>query len=278
MRNILLPFEYIETIPHLVDCAVSLAKKYNSSVSGVAIHQRIDSFIAQEGSIVFDSLHHDENKEEAIKYKEKFMDHINTLKKSDSDLSDLKYKWLSEELENQKYLGDLSRVYNVVIISRPYQDLQSASLSSIQTILFDGGRPVMLIPMNKQIDIGKEVVISWNCTTESSRAVFASLPILKKANNVTILTVEKVITDGPSGEQVSELLASHGIDAKPVTIPTLLSASSSPNLYLATPKNSERFFLFISTSFSSPAITFFTTFRATFEISLSKFLTPDSFV
>ena len=218
MRNILLPFEYIETIPHLVDCAVSLAKKYNSSVSGVAIHQRIDSFIAQEGSIVFDSLHHDENKEEAIKYKEKFMDHINTLKKSDSDLSDLKYKWLSDELENQKYLGDLSRVYNVVIISRPYQELQSASLSSIQTILFDGGRPVMLIPMNKQIDIGKEVVISWNCTTESSRAVFAALPILKKANNVTILTVEKVITDGPSGEQVSELLASHGIDAKPVTI------------------------------------------------------------
>lgn len=218
MRNILLPFEYIETIPHLVDCAVSLAKKYNSSVSGVAIHQRIDSFIAQEGSIVFDSLHHDENKEEVIKYKEKFMDHINTLKKSDSDLSDLKYKWLSEELENQKYLGDLSRVYNVVIISRPYQELQSASLSSIQTILFDGGRPVMLIPMNKQIDIGKEVVISWNCTTESSRAVFAALPILKKANNVTILTVEKVITDGPSGEQVSELLASHGIDAKPVTI------------------------------------------------------------
>lgn len=218
MRNILLPFEYIETIPHLLDCAVSLAKKYNSSVSGVAIHQRIDSFIAQEGSIVFDSLHHDENKEEAIKYKERFIDHINTLKKSDSDLSDLKCKWLSEELENQKYLGDLSRVYNVVIISRPYQELQSASLSSIQTILFDGGRPVMLIPMNKQIDIGKEVVISWNCTTESSRAVFAALPILKKANNVTILTVEKVITDGPSGEQVSELLASHGIDAKPVTI------------------------------------------------------------
>ena len=218
MRNILLPFEYIETIPHLLDCAVSLAKKYNSSVSGVAIHQRIDSFIAQEGSIVFDSLHHDENKEEATKYKERFIDHINTLKKSDSDLSDLKYKWLSEELENQKYLGDLSRVYNVVIISRPYQELQSASLSSIQTILFDGGRPVMLIPMNKQIDIGKEVVISWNCTTESSRAVFAALPILKKANNVTILTVEKVITDGPSGEQVSELLASHGIDAKPVTI------------------------------------------------------------
>ena len=90
MRNILLPFEYIETIPHLVDCAVSLAKKYNSSVSGVAIHQRIDSFIAQEGSIVFDSLHHDENKEEAIKYKEKLIDNINILKKREKYLKDIK--------------------------------------------------------------------------------------------------------------------------------------------------------------------------------------------
>jgi len=218
MRNILLPFEYIETIPHLIDCAVSLAKKYNSSVNGVAIHQRIDSFIAQEGSIIFDSLHHDENTGEAEKFKQKFTHHMGELVNSDPELKDLKYKWLSDELQNQKYLGDLSRVYNVVIISRPYQELQSASLSSIQTILFDGGRPVMLIPMNKQIDIGKEVVISWNCTTESSRAVFASLPILKKANNVTILTVEKVISDGPTGEQVGELLSSHGIQSKAVTL------------------------------------------------------------
>ena len=218
MRNILLPFEYIETIPHLIDCAVSLAKKYNSSVNGVAIHQRIDSFIAQEGSIIFDSLHHDENIGEAEKFKQKFTHHMGELVNSDPELKDLKYKWLSDELQNQKYLGDLSRVYNVVIISRPYQELQSASLSSIQTILFDGGRPVMLIPMNKQIDIGKEVVISWNCTTESSRAVFASLPILKKANNVTILTVEKVISDGPTGEQVGELLSSHGIQSKALTL------------------------------------------------------------
>ena len=72
--------------------------------------------------------------------------------------------------------------------------------------------------MNKKIDIGQEVVISWNCTTESSRAVFAALPILKKAKNVTILTVEKVLTDGPSGDQVSELLLSHGIESKAVTL------------------------------------------------------------
>ena len=218
MKNILLPFEYAETIPHLIDCAVSLAKVYKSSVSGVAIHQRIDSFIAQEGSIIFDTVHHDEGTDEVVKFKEKFESHIEKLVSNDKALSSLKYQWLSEELQSQKYLGDLSRVYNVVIISRPYQELQSASLSSIQTILFDGGRPVMLIPMNKQVEIGKEVLISWNCTTESSRAVFAALPILKQASNVTILTVEKAITDGPSGEEVSKLLLSHGIESKAVSL------------------------------------------------------------
>ena len=35
---------------------------------------------------------------------------------------------------------------------------------------------------------------------------------------------------------------------------------------------------YIDTLFSSPATTFLTTFLASFEISLSKFLTPDSFV
>ena len=63
-----------------------------------------------------------------------------------------------------------------------------------------------------------------------------------------------------------------------VTIPTLFSASNSPNLNLAIPRKSDKFLLFIFTSFFSPETIFLTTFLASFEISLSKFLTPDSFV
>ena len=93
MKNILLPFEYAETIPHLIDCAVSLAKVYKSSISGVAIHQRIDSFIAQEGSIIFDTVHHDENISEVIKYKEKFESHMEGLVLKDKALSSLNYQF-----------------------------------------------------------------------------------------------------------------------------------------------------------------------------------------
>ena len=105
-----------------------------------------------------------------------------------------------------------------MIVSRPYQDMQSAGLSSIQTVLFDGGRPVLLIPTNKEVRIGEKVLISWNCTTESSRAIFSSLPILKKAKKVTVLTVEKVVTEGPSADDVVDLLLSHNIKADRVLL------------------------------------------------------------
>ena len=218
MKNILLPFEYQDTIAHIVDCAMYIAEQHDSTVSGLAIHQRIDSFIAQEGSIIFDNLNYDENDDLSSKFKDTFNKEIKLQIKDKKNLKNIKHSWLSKELQNQKFLGDISRVYDLVIVSRPYQELQSASLSSIQTILFDGGRPVLLIPMNKKIETGKEVLISWNCTTESSRAVFASLPILKKANKVTILTVEKVITHGPSGEDVANMLKTHGVMAKAITM------------------------------------------------------------
>ena len=70
----------------------------------------------------------------------------------------------------------------------------------------------------------------------------------------------------------------YSVQARPFTIPTLSSGSSSPNLNLAIPRKSDKFLLLILTSFSSPATTFFTTFLASLDISLSKFLTPDSLV
>jgi nucleotide-binding universal stress UspA family protein len=218
MKNILVPFEYIETMPHILDCALSIASEFGSRINGVALQQRIDSFVAQEGSIIFDAYREGNHKINIKEFGLKFYEYINTAKNQNHKFVDLDCRWLSEEFKNQKYLGDISRIFDLVIVSRPYQDMQSASLSSIQTVLFDGGRPVLLIPTNKEVIIGENVLISWNCTTESSRAIFSSLPILKKAKKVTILTVEKVVTEGPSADDVVELLLSHNIKADSVLL------------------------------------------------------------
>ena len=70
----------------------------------------------------------------------------------------------------------------------------------------------------------------------------------------------------------------YSVQANPVATPTLSSVSSSPNLNFLIPKKSDKLFGLISILFPSPATIFLTVFLAIFEISLSKFLTPDSLV
>ena len=76
MKNILVPFEYIETMPHILDCALTIASKFSSRIQGVALQQRIDTFIAQEGSIIFDAYHDDSHKTKAQEFGLKFEEHI----------------------------------------------------------------------------------------------------------------------------------------------------------------------------------------------------------
>jgi len=135
MKNILVPFEYIETMPHILDCALTIASKFSSRIQGVALQQRIDTFIAQEGSIIFDAHHDDSHKTKAQEFGLKFEEHINLAKTENNSLVGIDCRWLSQELKNQKYLGDISRVFDLVVVSRPYQEMQSASLSSQGTRL-----------------------------------------------------------------------------------------------------------------------------------------------
>ena len=119
-----------------------------------------------------------------------------------------------------------------------------------------------MIPYSKHFDLTKDfAAFTDSCITSPSLPVICILPL------PGIVTVS-----------IFKISPPYSVQARPVTIPTLLLDSSSPNLNFGTPRNSDRFLLLIPTSFSSPATIFFTTFLAIFEISLSKFLTPDSFV
>lgn len=60
-------------------------------------------------------------------------------------------------------------------------------------------------------------MISWNCSSESARTVAYGMPLLLKAREVTVLTVEGAVTPGPSGKELVDCLACHGIEARELT-------------------------------------------------------------
>lgn len=95
--------------------------------------------------------------------------------------------------------------------------------SEIEHVLFESGRPVLLVPNVFQgVKAIDRVLIGWNGTREAARAVFDALPFLTKAREVEIITVDPENTDVPSpalaGVELAATLARHGVKADTVSV------------------------------------------------------------
>ena len=57
-------------------------------------------------------------------------------------------------------------------------------------------------------------MIGWNRSAQAARAVHAALPMLERAGDVVILSVETGAKRGPSAEQMARYLAWHEVKAE----------------------------------------------------------------
>jgi len=77
------------------------------------------------------------------------------------------------------------------------------------------GRPVLIIPyVGRYEPIGSRVLVSWNRTREATRAVNDALPLLQKAERVTVLSINPEQGDpqpNPPGADLARHLARHGV-------------------------------------------------------------------
>jgi nucleotide-binding universal stress UspA family protein len=87
-------------------------------------------------------------------------------------------------------------------------------------VVMTAGRPVLVIPNAGQCEtIGKRIMVCWNASRESVRALNDAMPLLKKAENVTVLVVNpQNPASGDHGDipsaDIALYLARHGIKAE----------------------------------------------------------------
>ncbi len=84
----------------------------------------------------------------------------------------------------------------------------------IETILFESGVPVLLIPyIGSQVYQPKNVLVGWDGSSTATRAIHAALPVLERAENITVLVVEKKSekAKGQPGADVANYLARHNM-------------------------------------------------------------------
>lgn len=84
--------------------------------------------------------------------------------------------------------------------------------------MFDAGRPVLIVPKNVPKVIGRNVLVSWNRSTEQAHTNAFAMPILQRADKVTVLMVEGGTTTGPSAEDAALHLRRNGVKAEALTL------------------------------------------------------------
>lgn len=221
MKTILVPMENNDTMQSALQAAVLLARQHDSHIEGFALRWRISEFVGVEmmGGFPLDRYARDteEDAKQARRFFESFMqDH--GVPRSTGNTTSLSFSWRDDEKSDDAYVGSYGRVFDVIAMSRPDPDTTGLYYRAIESGLFESGRPILLSPPTPPRGIGTNVVIAWNCSTEQARATALAMPLLHKAEKVTVLTViGGTSVPGPSADQLVAYLRRNGIHADLLT-------------------------------------------------------------
>ncbi len=117
----------------------------------------------------------------------------------------------------EEILAQQSRLADLAVIPHPEAGQDVSSSDALHAVLFDSGRPVLLSPAVAPRSIGQRICVGWNGTAESSAAVQAAIPWMKRAEIVRILTSEDYQRRGPDAPDLQAYLALHDIHTEIAT-------------------------------------------------------------
>ena len=119
--------------------------------------------------------------------------------------------WHEFVADSVDVLRDHARFADLVVMRGLSETAPIDGDSMLEAVLFDAGRPILLVPGRPVDTLSGTALIAWDGAREVLSAVTAALPILARMGAVRILTV-----DGGAGAKAEELaafLAWHGITA-----------------------------------------------------------------
>ncbi len=122
--------------------------------------------------------------------------------------------WAEEIPPGDAAVGMYARLFDLTVVGRPVQGASTPAASTLETVLFDSGRPILIAPPNPPKSLGSTAVVSWNASTETARAVAFAMPLLRRAERVVVLAVEGVMVAGPTAADAARHLQQNGIAAE----------------------------------------------------------------
>jgi len=121
--------------------------------------------------------------------------------------------YLSSEVGVHAYYADL------VVIARPESPGQTAGPPGLaESLVLSSGRPIIVFPPRVTAPRVRRILVAWNATRESIRAVADALPLLAMAEAVEVLIAEHRHQPAGHGQEpgadIARHLARHGVQVE----------------------------------------------------------------
>ena len=116
-------------------------------------------------------------------------------------------------------LREYSRYADLLVLGQDDpDDADNASYGVADALLFEGACACLVVPHSGSPAVpGKRVLLAWNASRESARALREAMPLLQRAEQVSIVTSEGADAPPINGEALGQALrtrlSAHGIDA-----------------------------------------------------------------
>ena len=210
MKTILVLMEKHDGMQSVLETALLLARRYDSYIEGVPLRWATEDFALGDIVVAFPVEQYErEIAAEAQRARQTFETFMqkNDVPRSTTRTTSLSFGWLNEPPEGETFVGNYGRAFDVIVMNRPDANSSGLYHRALESALFESGRPMLLCPPSPPEHIGTNVLIAWNGSTEQARTVALAMPLLERAERVTVLTVTGGTgVPGPSAEQMIRYL------------------------------------------------------------------------
>jgi len=115
--------------------------------------------------------------------------------------------------------GNMARTADLSVLCRSEKESEPLTANVRADLLVKSGVPLLNIPAETGFTGAKKVLVGWNGTVEAKRALTAAMPLLERAESVSLLSAGLKNDHRPSAEEVAMIIRHKGINAEGQDVP-----------------------------------------------------------
>ena len=221
MKSILVPTEPHDVMASVLETALLVQARFGSYLEGFSLRPAVPDYVPID-MVSGLAWHVDEKADEETRRESHalfsaFMAGKGAPESPGGD-GGPGWGWHAKAPAGDTFLASHGRVFDLVILGRPVSGKAQPSMASLEAVLFESGRPLLIAPPTPPASLGETIVISWNRSTETARTVAFAMPFLKEARRVVVLEMEGWGVPGPTGDQLAASLGRSGVSAEVVRV------------------------------------------------------------